>query len=103
MEALKDFARNKRGSLWEVTALVAAGVTLVGVGAAIGLDRLTHDGDLPQIAIFWPANRLPGAPPTSAQAAVSNPAPLALDDTPVGSIPARLAPIRLDPCTAVRK
>jgi hypothetical protein len=96
------FWRDRRGALREMTTAVAAVVTLIGVGSAIGLDRLTRDGSLPRIAIIMPdhefAKRLPAA--EDGQTRVD---PGTLDRSSVASIPDRLHPVRLDPCTGVSK
>ena len=98
MNIVRRFWGDRSGGLREATTIVAVGVTLVGVGSALGLDRLTRDGSLPRIAIIMPnhefADRLPSTPADRGRVD-----PGALDHDPVASIPDRLRPIRLDPCT----
>jgi hypothetical protein len=96
----RTFWSNEIGSLRETTAVAVAVIALAGVGAASGLDYLTKSGALPHIAIIPAsstfAQQLDGESPTKNEEIVTS----VLDDSPVGSIPARMSrPIILNPCS----
>jgi hypothetical protein len=103
MTRIATFWSNRSGSLRETTAMFAVVVTIAGVGAALGLDRLTRDGDLPRIAILPPADRFAEKLPPAEPARANQPGSGPLDATPVASIPDQAQTIRLDPCTGALK
>ena len=106
MSYLRRFAKDENGTLRESVTLFAVLATVVSVGAAIGLDRLTREGALPRV-VFLPSGSAFGEKVAAIQApARTSPAGERrdLDNLPVASIPSPLAQtMRLDPCTGAVK
>ena len=85
--------------------MIALVVTVLCVGAALGLDRLTREGAFPHVVFLSPDEQFARKVADLQEPRDERtPSAQTLDDSPVASIPGSwTGSVRLDPCTGATK